>query len=272
MKVLSLYFSATAGTETFQRVVQKVCENYDIEFTEVDVTDNKIGISEKWLSQFDAYLIGSPIIFYSAPSSLQNIIKNSFTYGANKKVVLYTTSASGKDSTVYGFANILRNRGYIVSGIVNVKSTNSFYYADLLRAKQINSKSEVIEEFELQARVIKELLMTSTNLSTAQHYRRLHHYYYVAVYNLLRLTYFNKFASKNFQVIVNRCNGCAKCANKCPNSNITMHNCRPAFNKRCFACSRCIQCCPTNAITYKSHSIKQMNHLTIIDFQKDYHF
>ncbi len=272
MKVLSLYFSATAGTETFQRVVQKVCENYEIEFTEIDITDNRVGISEKWLSQFDVYLIGSPIIFSSIPISLQNILKNSFTNGLNKKVVLYTTSASGKKSTLYGFANMLKNRGYIVTGVVNVKSSNSFYYSEFLRPSKINSKDEVIEEYELQARVIKELLMTSNNLSAIQPYRRIRHYYYVTIYNILRFTYLNSFSIRNFQVAANRCSSCGKCAQKCPNNNIEMHNGRPTFKARCTGCSRCIQCCKDNAITYKTHTIKQMNHLTIVDFQKDYHF
>ncbi len=272
MKVLSLYFSATAGTETFQRVVQKVCENHDIQFTEIDITDNRVGISEKWLSQFDAYLIGSPITVCSIPVSLQNIIRNSFTNGYNKKVVLYTTSASGRYSTIYGFANLLRSKGYIVSGVVNVKSTNSFYFNDTLHSKQINSKNEVIAEFELQARVIKELLLTSTTLVETKSFNPFLHYYYVLLFIILRIVYFRSYATRNFSVVADKCKGCQKCSTKCPNNNIEIHNNRPTFKNNCITCARCIQCCPQNAIAYKSRNIKQMNHLTIIDFQQDYHF
>ncbi len=272
MKVLSMYFSATGGTETFQRIVQKVCENYDIEFTEIDVTNNKVGVSEKWLDQFDAYLIGSPIIFCSAPQSIQNILKTSFNHGLNKKVVLYSTSATGKNSTIYGFANLLKSRGYIVTGIVNIRSINNFYYSDTLKVKNINSKNTVVEEFELQARVIKELLMTSTNLNALQSFSPIRHFIYTTFYAMLRPMFIRGFSLRNFQVLPDRCNGCAICKKRCPNSNIDIHKNRPVFKSQCFACSRCIQCCPTNAISYKNRSIKQMNHITLIDFQKDYHF
>ncbi len=272
MKVLSLYVSATGGTETFQRVVQKVCENYEIDFTEVDLTNNAVGISEKWLSQFDAYLIGTPVVVFSVSTILQSVIKSSFTNGLNKKVVFYTTSATGKHSTIYGLANLLKNRGYIVTGVVNVKSMNSFYYLDRYGPRKINTKNEIIQEFELQARVIKELLITSTNLNAIQSYSCLRHLYYVICFNIINVLLFKSFSLRNFQVIPAKCKACGICAQRCPTNNISMHNNRPTFGNHCLACSRCIQACPNNAIAYKNREITQMNHITIIDFQKDYHF
>ncbi len=267
MKVLSIYFSATGGTETFQRVVQKVCRNYDIEFTELDITDNTIGISQKWLSQFDVFLIGSPIFFCSAPENVQHIIFEHFRNGLNKKVILYSTSASIEKSTIYGFANILKNRGYIVTGIVNVCSTNNFYYTDFFRPKQINSKQTVIQEYRLKARIIKKLLITSSNLYSIKNFRPISYLYFKIKFFILQRTFVPSFALRNFNYLQNQCIGCGICAKRCPNDNIEIHNNHPSFKNHCLACSRCIQCCPTNSITYRGKSIKQMEHLSIFDFE-----
>ncbi len=268
MKVLSIYFSATGGTKTFQQVVQKTCENYDITFTELDITDNTKGISQKWLNQFDAYLIGGPVIYRSVPQSLQNIIKNNFLIGGDKKVIFYTTGAYGHKSTVYRLSHLLKSRGYAVSGVVNVRSFNNFYYSDHFRPKKINSKSEVVKDYHIKARIIKELLFTSVNTYKSARYIATRHAIYVACSKILNTFFLASFSIRHFHAVHNACvTDCTICADNCPTNNIILHNNYPTFTKHCIGCSRCIQRCPYNAISYNGKTIKQMNNLTIYDFR-----
>ncbi len=268
MKVLSIYFSATGGTKTFQQVIQKTCGNYDISFTELDITDNTKGISQKWLNQFDVYLIGGPVIYRSIPQSLHNIIKKNFLSGSEKKVILYTTGAYGSTSTIYGLAQLLKSRGYHVSGVVNVRSFNNFYYADRFKPRKINSKSEVINEYQLKARVVKELLFTSVNNYRSSRYIHVRHAFFMAYNRFLNSIYVSNFSIRHLHAVHNACvTDCTICADNCPTNNIILHNHYPTFGKNCLACSKCIQRCPYNAISYNNKTIKQMNHLTIYDFR-----
>ncbi len=267
MKVLSIYYSATGGTKVFQKVVQKTCENYDISFTELDITDNTRGISQKWLNQFDVYLIGGPIIFRTIPTSLQQLVKKNFLTGNNKKVILYTTSVYAKSSTIYGLAQFLKNRGYRVSGVINVKSFNNFYFSDRFKPNSINSKSEVIKDYEMKARLVKELFFTSVNVYYDSRYIMIRHATFAAIGQLFSHFFLSSFSLRHFHAVHKYCiNDCSMCADECPASNIVMHNNYPTFGKNCLACSKCIQSCPHNAISYNGKSIKQMNQLTIYDF------
>ncbi len=267
MKVLSIYFSATGGTKTFQQVVQKTCENYDISFTELDVTDNTKGISQKWLSQFDVFLIGSPIIYKSIPTTLSQIIKKNFIVGEDKKVIFYTTSAKSQPSTIYGLAHLLKSRGYAVSGVVDVKSFNNFYFSEHFKPNKINSKSEVVQDYQLKARIVKELLFTTTNDYYIYRYVRISHAFYSTYSKIINTTFGANFSYRHLQAKHHFCTSeCTICADNCPNSNIVLHNNYPTFGKNCLACSRCIQHCPHNAIAYNGRTIKPMNHLTIYDF------
>ncbi len=271
MKVLSIYFSATGGTKTFQQVVQKTCTNYDISFTELDITDNTKGISQKWLNQFDVYLIGGPIIYRAIPQTLQQIVKKNFIKGHGKKVILYTTSAKCKPSTIYGLSQLLKARDYQISGIVDVKSFNNFYFSERFKPNKINSKSEVVKDYEIKARIIKELLFTTVNEYKTTRYIRLRHAFYTLYSKTINAVFGSSFSIRHLQAIHNYCvTDCSSCADNCPNSNITLHNSYPTFGKNCLACSRCIQQCPHNAISYNGKTIKQMNHLTIYDFNSNY--
>ncbi len=267
MKVLSIYFSATGGTKTFQEVVQKTCKNYDVTFTELDITDNTKGISQKWLNQFDVYLIGAPVFYRSIPSTLQQIIKKNFVNGKNKKVILYTTSVKAKPSTIYGLSKSLKSRGYSVAGIVNVKSFNNFYFSEHFKPNKINSKSEVITDYQIKARVIKELIFTSINDYKTTKYVNIRNILYIIYSKAINYVFGATFSMRHFKTLHNYCaSNCQHCATHCPNSNIVLHNNFPTFGTSCLACSRCIQTCPHNAISYKGRSIKQMNCLSISDF------
>ncbi len=268
MKVLSIYFSATGGTKTFQQVVQKTCRNYDISFTELDITDNTKGISQKWLNQFDAYLIGGPVMYRSIPASLQNIVKKNFLIGAEKKVIFYTTGAYGRTSTIHGLAHLLKSRGYAVSGVVSVKSFNNFYYSERFTPKYINSKSEVVKDYNLKARIIKQLLLTTINDYKSARYIHIRQALFVIYSKALNYFFLSSFSLRHLSAMHNTCvTDCTLCARDCPTNNIILHNNYPTFSKNCIGCSRCIQRCPYNAISYNGRSIKQMNHLTVYDFK-----
>lgn len=269
MKVLSLYFSGTGGTKSFQTLVQHLCKNYNAEFTEIDITKNNVGISDKFLNKFDIYLIGTPILFYSAPTTFIQNIKSTFISGQNKRVILYTTSTSGKYSSIYGLANTLRSRGYIVSGIINVTSSNNFYYSDTLYPPKINSKQYIVEDYEIKARIVKELIFTTTSYQKLNRYRLFTQLRFYISMAFLRVAFLNSFAFRNFRASNSVCGACGICAQMCPTNNIEMHNYRPIFKNHCLACSRCIQNCPKNAITYKNNHIRQMSHLTLEDFNID---
>lgn len=269
MRVLSLYFSGTGGTKAFQKLVQHSCKNYDVEFTEIDITKNNVGISEKFLNKFDVYLIGAPIMFYSPPTSFIQNIKSIFTVGNNKRVILYTTSTSCRDSAIYTLARTLRRRGYIISGVVDVASSNNFYYSDTLRPPKANSKQYVIEDYQVKARIVKELIFTTTSLERRHKYKPIKQMRYSTSIWFLKVFFINSFAFRNFHASNNICQACGTCATRCPNNNIEMHNYRPIFKTNCTACSRCIQKCPVNAITYKDKAIKQMTPLTMSDFGAD---
>lgn len=269
MKVLSLYFSGTGGTKTFQTLVQHVCKNYDVEFTEIDITKNNVGISEKFLNKFDVYLVGAPIIFYSPPPSFVQNIKTIFNYGHNKKIILYTTSASVRESSIYSLTKVLRSRGYVVPDVINVSSTNSFYYSDTLHPPKVNSKQYIIDDYQIKARIVKELIFTTTNHKVRHKHNPIKQAVYPPYMWFLKLFFINPFAFRNFHASNTLCQACGFCAKTCPTNNIEMHNYRPIFKTNCIACSRCIQKCPRNAITYKGHAIKQMTSITMEDFQLD---
>ncbi len=268
MKVLSIYFSATGGTKTFQQVVQKTCANYDISFTELDITDNTKGISQKWLNQFDVYLIGSPVIYRSIPTSLQLLIRKNFLMGSEKKVIFYTTGAYGQTSTIYGLAQLLKSRGYAISGVVNVKSFNNFYYSEHFKPHKINSKSEVVKDYQLKARIVKELLFTTINSYSSIKHMYLRQMIFTAYSKILNNFFLSNFSIRHLSALHNACvTDCSICADSCPTNNIVLHNSYPTFGKNCIGCSKCIQQCPYNAIAYNGKTIKQMNHLTIYDFK-----
>lgn len=267
MKVLCIYFSATGGTKTFQQVIQKTCNNYDIQFTSVDLTDDTFCINEKWLSQFDSYIIGAPIIFRSLPSTFTTTIKSAFLNSKGKKVILYTTSRSGVHSATYGLKRTLSSRGYNVVGVLNIKSINNFYFSNSIGHKQKTSLDKTIEEFELQARIAKELLLTDTAEYNTIANKSYVYFYSTLYYNIKKIIYINKFAYRNFSTNFDSCKGCGICAKNCPNENIVMYNDHPVFKNTCYACTKCIQNCPKNAILYKNQHIEQMTHISIDDFE-----
>lgn len=51
------------------------------------------------------------------------------------------------------------------------------------------------------------------------------------------------------------CNGCGKCVNVCPLSNISLVHYKPLWGKCCTHCMACICGCPSEAIEYGKHTL-----------------
>lgn len=69
-----------------------------------------------------------------------------------------------------------------------------------------------------------------------------------AVYSL-----FNSISLYRFQVDEDKCNGCARCQDKCP-MNIAVYE--EPNNRECMRCNECLDC-PTDALTVKSYGKKR---------------
>lgn len=278
MKVLSIFFSGTGATETFQKIVQHNCKNYQITFEEFDINKKENIIANYNLGEYDLFLIGGPIYYTNYPQKLVDFIKEYFWESKiNQRVVLYTLSAEHTPISVKNIARVLYDKGYLISGVVNVKGLNNFSFSGSEYTKKINSREEVIDDYNKKSRYMKELLVLASrgaggnnikivNKDKIANYRR-------------RISCYvkrNHFISKNSKIYFNTndlCASCRVCEKNCPNNNIKMYSGTPSFGNDCCSCVRCINNCTKNAITYNGKSIEQIVPITfeeVIGFNETY--
>ncbi len=267
-KVLSIYYSGTGNTKVFQEFIKESCANYEVEFTELDITYKEVNTSEELISKYDVILLGAPTYFYAYPHRVIEFIKKHFKEGRNQKIIIYTTSTSAKNETSQYISSILKSKGYIVSDVVNIKSLNNFYFSSTIKPPMYNTKQEVFIDYNKCARIIKEYIFTNKTNKHGRVYNPFSVTWHMAKYYFLRVFFISSFAFRNFGVNYTKCKHCGICETNCPNHNIEMHNGTPTFDKNCYACMKCIQKCPNNAITYKDYEIRQMDSLTIEDFKE----
>ncbi len=267
MKVLSIYYSGTGNTKVFQEFIKKNCQNYEIEFSQLDITYKAISTTEDIIAKYDVVLLGVPTYFNACPHRVIEFVKKHFKEGKNQKIIVYTTSTSAKNATSKYLVSILKTRGYIVSEVVDIKALNNFYFSSTIKPPMYNSKQDVFMDYNKCARIVKEYIFTNKADQETRTYNVFSVSWHLVKYYFLRIFFMSSFAFRNFGVNYSRCKHCGLCEKNCPSNNIELHNGTPTFDKNCYTCMKCIQKCPNNAIMYKDYEIRQMDSFTIKDFE-----
>ncbi len=266
MRVLSIYFTGTGATKTFQKLVQHTCAHYAIKFVELDITSSQIQIGQLGLKNYDVFLIGGPIYYNDYPQKLVDFIKSNFSeVSSNQRIILYNTSVYTTPTHIIKHAKYLVNRGYIVSDVINVKSLNNFAFSTKHAPSINNTRQDVIDDYLEKSRLIKEILITNSMSIKINRNYNIRNLAINFKYSLRKKQIIAKQSFFNF-VVSNHCDACGVCVSDCPNENIKIYNGKPVFKTSCYSCLKCIHNCPINAIEYNFQQIQQIQQISINEF------
>lgn len=192
----------------------------------------------------------TPVYFWGLPDIVVrfvdklnlNGLHNNFIYN----VVTFGTTTGQAN---YMMQKLLKDKGLWLDAKYNVRMVDVWTpMFDVSDHEKCLRKSEEAEK--AIAKVTERAIARKAgNFDYLRFPHRLAYLYY--------LTYGNQRKTKNFHVLRNRCIGCGKCANQCPEQAIECRGGYPVWVKeKCTLCLKCLHQCPRFAIQYGERTVK----------------
>lgn len=240
------YFSGTGNSEYVARRLAEATGERCLSMADC------LGKGECTFSVVGEERIGfvTPVYFWGLPVTVLAFVRQLCLVGLQHNFMYHVvTFGTTTGQAHYMMSEALKQKGWTLAGKYNVKMvdvwTPMFDLSD--RAKCLR-KTEEAEKYIRKA-ISKVLSWKSGNFD----YRRAPHWLAQWYYH----TYEAQRKTEHFHVIEDRCVGCGRCANRCPEHAIVCKEGLPVWVKeKCAMCLRCLHHCPGFAIQYGKHTLK----------------
>lgn len=235
-----LYFSGTGNSKYAAKIISQTTNDELVSLNDRIKNKNYSPLhSEK------PYVLVCPVYAGRIPRIVEEYILRT-EFKGTKKIYFAVTCAqtpwitekyisklcSHKQLVSLGFNSIIMPQNYIVNGGTKSMAENKPIIAKAKGkiekiAKCINEQKKLVIEIPGKA-------IMSTVLNP--------------------IMYKMMISAKGFYA-TDKCNGCGKCAERCPLNNISLENGKPVWGNNCTHCMACIGGCPTQAIEYGKKTI-----------------
>lgn len=241
MKVILYVFSGTGNTLKVAGLYKKFLERYEGNSVEIYRISKKSGAVPN-PEDYDLIGFGYPIHGFSAPEPAINFCKE-LSAVQNKRLFVFKTSGEGlhlNDCSSQKCIKILMKKGYdVVMERHVVMPYNMIYRHNNQMAKQMWIYAHAIVDMNCG-----EIMEGKREKVKLPFYKT----FYCPPIRFLE----QKFAHLHgpaFKVNPDKCVGCNKCVNTCPQNNIQIVDGKYKFGHECVLCMGCSFGCPQDAIS-----------------------
>lgn len=192
----------------------------------------------------------SPVYFWGLPNIVVRFVSKLDITGLNHNFIYHVvTFGTTTGEAHFMMQKLLKGRRLWLDAKYNVKMvdvwTPLFDVSDRKKCLRKTAKAERMVEKTVQRAVER----TTGNFDSLRFPHWLAHWYY--------LTYEYQRKTNHFYVLREKCTGCNKCANQCPEHAIDCSQGYPVWTKeKCTMCLKCLHHCPGFAIQYGKQTVK----------------
>ena len=243
MKVLTIVFSQTGGTEKIAKKIQegivKSGNNCElVKIKEVDLTK---------LDEYELIGLGCPTFFYREPSNVRSFIQT-WDSMEGKHCFIFATHGSNLGNTFYYMKEELEKKGLVVIGAFDSYSESSlqFYpkivhtagHPDEIELKEAQEFGENLCALSLKIQSGESNLIPSFELAKKTWWAR--------AAKMMTPQILKKISPK-FKINMEKCTKCMVCQDNCPVDAIDIEKLE-IQKEGCLFCWFCEKACPAGAI------------------------
>ena len=237
MKFQLIYFTGTGNTKRVLDIAKDTLLKQGHIVNEYDVSKDDIVC----LSETDAIIIFYPIYAFNAPKLLINYVKK-IDKSVNKIPCIIMKQSGeylffNRASSIY-LTRLLKRRNIVVTNEYHYLMPYSFIFrhSDYM-AYRMYSTMENLVPIDLEHFLNHEEAHIDRFFLSGL---------FAFIFRIQWLG--GKLNGIFYKVDKEKCIGCNKCIDNCPNHNITFKDGEYKFNFSCLMCQRCVMYCPTHAI------------------------
>lgn len=195
--------------------------------------------------------IVSPVYFYGLPMPVEEFIGRVSFNGKRPSVFLVLTFGTFTGTTGEQASRLISKRGFSLDKIFSVPMPEN--YIPLLNVPSKEKRERLIQAAEKDAATIVDRLKSTGRRDYDEHKGRLPS----VVSSFSRPFYVYGRRTRRFHA-TQKCNGCGKCSEICPDDAIRIVDGRPVWVKdKCYRCLACIHRCPVKAIEFGRSTAKK---------------
>lgn len=237
MKTAICYFSASGNGLDIATKLQKLIPKSTL--IAIPAVEN---IEE--LMDFGRIVLISPVYYYGTPTNVKAFIGKLSVFP--KKHYFAILHYGGFSGNALGLTNSL----FVENGLVLSNAFKLTMPGDYVTAKSAESprvKALLAKMPKKITKIAHTILLGKTRVVTNNFFS------FTDKTHKKAAAKWAKFA-RGFTV-ADSCNHCGKCAEFCPQKNITMAAGKPAFGNNCISCLACYNRCPKAAINYSQKAV-----------------
>jgi len=241
------YFSATGNSLQVAGIIGRIRGD-----RMVSIGDSlRHGETDFDLTDGETAGIVCPVYFYGLPLPVEEFIGKVSFNGKRPSMFLVLTFGTFTGTTGRQASKLIAKRGFSLDKIFSVPMPEN--YIPLLSVPNKERRAQLIRAAEENAATIADRLGSTEGRDCDDHKGKLPS----VVSSFSRPFYVYGRRTRRFHA-TQKCNGCGKCSEICPDDAIRIVDGRPVWVKeRCYRCLACIHRCPMEAIEFGRSTVKK---------------